>query len=236
MHKEVNFVWAFVRAWKTTQRAGNLFMSVSPILSWETFCNIRNSMAFKLSRAKVATRNEANQPLLLINHSKVAQEPAAVSMTAPSPQAEKVQLTQLVKTWKTAAPKFSELTVLVNEAQSPPIRSHRVKHFYGGSRLEEPISEHPQSTSPQPSTEPVSANSYCYSADISPLPSHEVETPQRQSTSPSPEPIPSRSSMKRVTWKGEEPDPEAQRKMRDFGQWICLGEKGFLKRPIRKTY
>jgi hypothetical protein len=194
-------------------------------------------MESTLSSARVATRNEAKQPLFYIRGAVVPQNPVLASRKTHvlTENTQSSELSQSAKTRKPKALRFSELIVVVNEAKTPPARTHRVKHFYGSNRLEEPSPQHTHSTSPLPNEESISANSYTSSTDISPTPSYEPVTPRRESTSPSPEPT--RSSTKRVTWKGEEDDSEMQKKkMKDFGQWICLGEKEFLKRPTRKTY
>lgn len=191
-------------------------------------------MESTVSRARVTRGNEVQEPLLLIRGAVVPQVQGSDSAIPRTSQAENTQipaLPQIAKTRKTI--KFSELKAVVSEAGSPPARTHRVKYFYESSRIEESPTMH--SSNHELLTDPASESSYCHSADISPISSYEPITPHRESTSPSPEPI--RNSMKRVTWKDEEPDSDIQRKkMKDFGKWICLGESGFLKRPIRKTY
>ena len=114
--------------------------------------------------------------------------------------------------------KFSELTLVVSEVRTPGTKTHRVKQFYGPSRSDEQA----RSASPQPTAEEVLAFDFSHSADPSPLP---------QSTSPSPP-----CESKRVSFQDEEnTESAAQKKMKDFGYWIRLGESGFLK-PIRKSY
>ena len=193
-------------------------------------------MESTLSRARVATRNEAQQALLLIRGAVIPQAQSSVPANPHTPRTESTQISafsQSSKSRKTI--KFSELVEVVNEAKTPSTRSHRVKYFYESSRLEESPTWHMHSPDQELTTAPISENSYSSSADISPIPSYEPVTPHRESTSPSPEPA--RDLTKRVTWLDEEPDSEMQKKkMKDFGKWICLGESGFLKRPIRKTY
>lgn len=182
-------------------------------------------MESTLSSARVTA---VRKPFLLIRRAVVPNTQVSASHTAHI-LTENTQFSEIsAKPQKSKAFRFAELTVVVNEVKTPPSRTHTVKHFYASSHREEPITH-----SPLP--ESSSITSYSFLTDISPTPSHKPDTPSRESTSSSPEPM--RSSTKRVIWKSEEPDSELQkRKMKDFGKWICLGEKGFLKRPTRKTY
>ena len=125
--------------------------------------------------------------------------------------------------------KFPQLTVIISEATPPPASTRKVKQFYAQHYPEEPKSacEHIHSTSP--ASEPVIALSH--SANISPTP--EPLTPPLETDQVA---YVSSDAGATVTWKEDE-DSEKQRRMKDFGQWIRLGETGFLKpRQIRKTY
>lgn len=134
---------------------------------------------------------------------------------------------------KKATLKFPQLTVVISEATSPPAKTHKVKQFYVRNSPEEPKSacERIHSTSPQPNSEPDSAISLSHSANISPTPEPVTPPPITDQVAYDPS-----DAGARVTWKEDE-EPEKQRRMKDFGQWIRLGETGFLKpRQIRKTY
>lgn len=137
-------------------------------------------------------------------------------------------------TRKKATLRFSELTVVISEATPPPAKTHKVKQFYAPKEPEEPQSadEHPHSTSPQPTAEPVSALVYSHSASASFTNEAAAPSPPAFQSGDQSSPGPS----VQMNWREEE-FPEEQRRMRDFGQWIRLGEKGFLKpKQIRKTY
>jgi hypothetical protein len=134
---------------------------------------------------------------------------------------------------KKATLKFPQLTVVISEATSPPAKTRKVKQFYAQNSPEEPksASERIHSTSPQPTSEPLSAIALSHSANISPTPEPVTPPPI-----PHQETYDSSDASVRVTW-GEDDESEKQRRMKDFGQWIRLGETGFLKpRQIRKTY
>ena len=130
--------------------------------------------------------------------------------------------------------KFSELTVVISEATPPPAKNHKVKQFYAHKEPEEPKSAgvHPHSTSPQPTVEPVSALVYSHSAHISPA--NEPASPPLSTSHPGDQSSPGPNAQ--ANWR-EGDVSEERRRTRDFGQWIRLGETGFLKpKNIRKTY